>query len=436
MFCRLELLYFCVLRIVGVMTEGVVEELIDLDGRASAQVGSIPQVSWVYHLRKSGLVAELLERNLVATGNVPELRARLIAHVRGELGETEGEVRSYGANSPSNEIVSQNRHVMDIVRRWNVKFSGVKGDSVGNFLIRVQELREGYGVSKDQLLRGLPELLKETALYWFRLNRSKFTSWSEFEFALKDRFTDYDFQEQLEREIRERTQGPSEALADYLTGLCTLLNRLEHTPSEAEQLRWAYGNMKPEYKLFIRRGDFNTLEELSCLGKEYEYIQKLKSTFRSPPNASQSVVPEAAYKPPTRRKSASSVREVEKTFQSKHDNHAIEAVALNRASPAVNQDLTRQRSLVRANSTQGLGGSTSSATLESNRLLCWNCGRVGHRFSRCSLPLNRFCFRCGRRDVTKASCRDCQSGNGKGVSVGRELGAPTRGVPSSHHKEK
>lgn len=40
---------------------------------------------------------------------------------------------------------------------------------------------------------------------------------------------------------------------------------------------------------------------------------------------------------------------------------------------------------------------------------CWNCGNFGHKFSGCSQPvgLGRFCFGCGRPNMTKATCPKC-----------------------------
>ena len=41
---------------------------------------------------------------------------------------------------------------------------------------------------------------------------------------------------------------------------------------------------------------------------------------------------------------------------------------------------------------------------------CWHCGEPGHGFTTCAETRNKFCFGCGRRDVTKAECSQC-SGN-------------------------
>lgn len=48
----------------------------------------------------------------------------------------------------------------------------------------------------------------------------------------------------------------------------------------------------------------------------------------------------------------------------------------------------------------------------SKALSCWNCGAEGHSFSKCKENRKKkFCFRCGRPDVTKYSC-SCNPKNG------------------------
>ena len=47
------------------------------------------------------------------------------------------------------------------MRKWNCRF---EGKDVYSFLKRVDELRTAYGVSDEQLLQGLPQLLRGDAL--------------------------------------------------------------------------------------------------------------------------------------------------------------------------------------------------------------------------------------------------------------------------------
>jgi len=53
----------------------------------------------------------------------------------------------------------------------------------GLFLVpveRVEKLQQGYEFSGEQLLMGLPELLRGKTLLWYRNNRASWTIWEEF----------------------------------------------------------------------------------------------------------------------------------------------------------------------------------------------------------------------------------------------------------------
>ena len=54
-----------------------------------------------------------------------------------------------------------------------------------SFLERVVELRLAYGLEEEQLLQGLPELLRGHALHWYRNVASQCTSWAVFEEKLR-----------------------------------------------------------------------------------------------------------------------------------------------------------------------------------------------------------------------------------------------------------
>ena len=56
-------------------------------------------------------------------------------------------------------------HTLDQMRKWNCDFDG---RGVYEFLERVRELQKAYQLTDQQLLRGIPELLRAEVQLWYR----------------------------------------------------------------------------------------------------------------------------------------------------------------------------------------------------------------------------------------------------------------------------
>lgn len=61
----------------------------------------------------------------------------------------------------------------NIVRRWNVSYSGTDGKSIEDFLTRVSECQRLAGLSDREVLDSLSELLTGPAIIWYRNNLTK-----------------------------------------------------------------------------------------------------------------------------------------------------------------------------------------------------------------------------------------------------------------------
>jgi len=68
--------------------------------------------------------------------------------------------------------------VMNQIRKWGCHFDGK--DPLA-FLERVEELRVSYDYTEDQLLLGLPELLRGNSLLWYQNCQESWISWVDFE---------------------------------------------------------------------------------------------------------------------------------------------------------------------------------------------------------------------------------------------------------------
>ena len=151
--------------------------------------------TWVYTLKKDELISELESRNIEVSATVDDLRHRLSAYLRqqGSVTKqrgTEIPVEATTAPPPEPEVASQNAvrplplpSAIEVVRKWSCYFDG--GKNALSFLERVDELRHGYGLQKEQLVQCLPELLRSKALHWYPNNHQDFTTWDEFEVSFR-----------------------------------------------------------------------------------------------------------------------------------------------------------------------------------------------------------------------------------------------------------
>lgn len=164
-----------------------------------------------------------------------------------------------------------NQESMDKMRRWNVHYEG--GNDAIDFLERLDELSTSYEIPRDHIIHILPDKLRGRALDWFRNNRNHWQTWDEFCTAFKNFFLPRRYRMKLQDEIRRRSQGPRERGKDYVTQLQTMFRHLGGI-QEDEQLERIFDNLRTEYRLYIKRQDFDTLPELIILIEQYEELMK------------------------------------------------------------------------------------------------------------------------------------------------------------------
>ncbi|EFN66702.1 hypothetical protein EAG_15615, partial [Camponotus floridanus] len=108
------------------------------------------------------------------------------------------------------------------IRKWGCHFDG---RDPAPFLERVGELRDAYGFTPAQLLKGLPELLKGDSLLWCRNYRDSWETCDDFECDFRGQFLSRRYMATLRREIMGRHQQSTEKFAQYVTVMMTLMRR-------------------------------------------------------------------------------------------------------------------------------------------------------------------------------------------------------------------
>lgn len=205
----------------------------------------------------------------------------------------------------------------------------------------------------------------------------------------------------VEEEIRKKTQGFQEKISEYIIAIQTLMRR--HGGSdEREQLERIYENLRPEYKLYIRRRDFNTLPELMEIGEEFEVTQMVNSTFLAPPTPSQSLVPETAF--------AGGHQKVAKQGS---NPPARSREVLNAVKPTTEPIKPAGKGYSRP----AYSAQDPNAYRREN--VCWNCGTRGHLRRHCKQERKLFCSHCGKTGVLSRACT-CQNQGNEDHRLGRK----------------
>ena len=248
-----------------------------------------PTRSDIYYLKKPQIIALLEKFGLESTGSYNILRQRLLCYflkhpehletLDMDDGQQGGDPPQIVINPPADEANERidSAKVMNQIRKWGCHFDGRDPLS---FLERLDELKQSYGYTGDQMLMGLPEMLKGDSLLWYRNCRSSWVTWDDFCDNFKKQFLPRRFRTQLVREIQGRTQRADEPFQKYATAMLTNMRRAGKFSPE-EQLDRLYENMNPEYKLYIRLDDLTSLSDLSDRAAEYEAIEKQRRELRT-----------------------------------------------------------------------------------------------------------------------------------------------------------
>ena len=413
-----------------------------------------PEDDWVFVLNSEQLVEELHRRRLSTDGSYSILTARLLRRVRDDregirrssadredgMSDTEhlelpgepvrpdspmprdsppGPSHSTGTPRTPRTPRTPGRNLMhdspgnsamtayNVMRKWNLKFSGARGEDAETFLMRIEEGRDLVPVADEDILRCLPFFLSGIALHWFRGRRDRLSTWAAFKSAWRTRFGDPDFQFALRDEITRRTQGEQESVADYLTCLRAMFDRLSPPWNAAEQISYAFRNMLPRLQIAMRRDEIEDLDALEDIATRIEASHQLAHRYRAPPTPDKSLFPDLAYRSPRNAKQA-------------HKHNTVAALNTSVSSTDSGAGSRREkrrkdRAAKTATDSSSVASSTTSAKPSTSGIRpsrastarCWNCDEIGHLSRDCEAAPRMHCYRCGRAEVTLRSCPDC-----------------------------
>lgn len=333
--------------------------------------------------KRFGSEVAIDKQSTPVTENIEDLKARLEKEIRADL------EKEYGLNNENRQVNAHyepttfRRNEMDVrdqVRKWGVTFDGGKG--LQDFIERVDEMSQSYGIRGSQVIQCIPILLKDKALLWYRNNKRNWATWEEFVTDLKLFYMPSGVDIQLEEEIRNRTQGPKEPAKEYITKLQTLMRR-HGQMSETARLERLYHNLRPEYKKYIKRTEFKNVNGLIQLCDTYEQLLIQEATYKPPKN--HSVIPETVYNVSQGKK------------RKENDNMIINEY--------------------------------------DHRRNCWKCGETGHIQSGCRNIRVLMCIFCGTRGRDTQSCNCTRPGNDQGAGT-KDTGRPMEQINTTNKDQQ
>lgn len=367
------------------------------------------RVSWVYQLSKEELMDVLQKYGLNDAGTVVEQRRRLVKFLReGRTADPPLTIETFltpigtaplpatgtvlpptGTTMMMTQATPSPQSTLGEpapkVHRWGLRFNG-RNDPV-EFLERLEEIILAEKISGDRVLPYMPQLLDGEAAMWFRNNRTTWNNWTQFVETFKIFYFPVRYQEDLEVEISRRLQRPAEPVMTYLTELQALMRR-HGALSEERQLSWLYRNLLPEFRLHIRRSDFDSITTLSRAAREFEILKReTETTRRYRPQPMTSTVANSSPREPP------------------HIN-----------GPNLTERIPENQRNVRKTT------EPRQSPQNNTSIVCWRCGEQGHFRTECTKPPKLFCSRCGKNGVMSRNC-SC-SGNSTGACITRGVRGP------------
>lgn len=260
----------------------------------------------------------------------------------------------------------QNPYFKQILpNKWGLKFSGDrKGISLNAFLERVEELRIARHVSKETLLESGIDLFEGRAYQFYVAYRDEVSSWDEFIDFLKEEYLSPNYNEKLLEEIKKRTQGADESIGIYLAVMSGYFKRLSCPVSEENQLKIIMRNIVPFYQSQLALVNVTSLGHLRELCRRLEARKESVENFVAPSRRSCSLEPDLAYV--------------------QFDTLDIADVASSSAVASTKCEIPR------------------------NNLICYRCGKPGHKAIGCLMVNGKFCYRCKKDGVTVKTCPNCK----------------------------
>jgi len=165
-----------------------------------------------------------------------------------------------------------------------------------DFIIELEKYQAIVGYTENDMIQYvIPLALIQDAYNWYRYEPD-FMSWDDFRKRLRAEFQTLGYQDELKRELDNRSQGPSESLTSYIRIIIDYYERLGEPVNEFEVVSRIMKRMHPEYRKALIGRNIQTVAELKQAAHLAQELIKDYRTYKPPP-VSGSLEPSLAWKP-------------------------------------------------------------------------------------------------------------------------------------------
>lgn len=306
------------------------------------------------------------------------------------LGDLAGRALSTShGETTENPVVSKSIPVC----KWGIVFDGDTSKlSLSSFLQRVEELRKARNCSVEELFHSASDLFEGVAREWFRSQsrQRRFDSWRTLVVALRQDFLPSDYDDQLWKEIQQRTQGQEERVVIYISIMENLFSCLSEPPSQKEKLKIIRKNLLPSFLPHLALQDIPDISTLTNICRALEDANILKKKFQPPPRNVSVLEPGLAYIPPQVSNQESLSSDVCGSWQ---------------------QHSSRRYNNFQSNSGSCYQGPRNRQVKQIASMQCWRCNGAGHLQRDCKKRIPS-CHGCGKLNVIRPNCPNCtKNGN-------------------------